>query len=272
MPLPMHMLTTPFFADLLFISCSSVATHLAPVAPSGCPSAMAPPLTFTFSASSPSFVAQYVACDANASLSSKRSTSSTDRRPAFAIAAGMATAGPIPMTLGSTPTAAKDTNRPMMGRPLALAYERRARTTHPAPSETCDAFPGVVDPPFLKTAGSLARESRVVPSRIPSSFSTRMRVTSFVLGSRHCVRTGTICESNRPLFCAAAARACDLAASVSCCSRVIDHFSAMFSDVTPMGMRHDCASEDEATRGFMPPSHFIGLDVIVSTPAAMPTS
>jgi hypothetical protein len=46
----------------------------------------------------------------------------------------------------------------------------------------------------------------------------------------------------------------------------------MFSDVTPMGMRHDCASEDEATRGFMPPSHFIGLDVIVSTPAAMPTS
>ena len=47
----------------------------------------------------------------------------------------------------------------MMGRPLALAYERRARTTHPAPSETCDAFPGVVDPPFLKTAGSLARES-----------------------------------------------------------------------------------------------------------------
>ena len=50
------------------------------------------------------------------------------------------------------------------------------------------------------------------------------------------------------------------------------HFSAMFSDVTPMGMRHDCASEDDATRGFMPPSHFIGLDVIVSTPAAMPTS
>mmetsp|Transcript_12586 Transcript_12586/g.50574 ORF Transcript_12586/g.50574 Transcript_12586/m.50574 type:complete len:273 (-) Transcript_12586:449-1267(-) len=272
MPLPMHMLTTPLRAPRRRISCISVATHLAPVAPNGCPSAMAPPLTFTFSTSSPSFSAQYVACDANASLSSKRSTSSTDRKPAFSIAAGIATAGPMPITFGSTPTAAKDTNRPMIGKPLARAYERLARTTHPAPSDTCDAFPGVVLPPFLKTAGNLASVVVVVPSRIPSSLSTTILETSPVFGSLHCVRTGTICESKRPSRCAAAALACDRAARVSCCSRVMRQRSATFSEVTPIGMRHDCASEDDATRGFMPPSHFIGLDVIVSTPAAMPTS
>jgi hypothetical protein len=86
------------------------------------------------------------------------------------------------------------------------------------------------------------------------------------------VNTGTICESNRPLRRAAAARACERAENASCVSRVMFHFSATFSDVIPMGIRQDCACDDEATRGFMPPSHFIGLDVIVSTPAAIPTS
>ena len=50
------------------------------------------------------------------------------------------------------------------------------------------------------------------------------------------------------------------------------HFSATFSEVTPMGMRQDCAADEDATRGFMPPSHFMGFAVIVSTPAATPTS
>ena len=86
------------------------------------------------------------------------------------------------------------------------------------------------------------------------------------------VCTGTICESNRPDFCAAAARACDRAATVSCASLEMRHRSATFSDVIPIGMRHDCAWDEDATRGFMPPSHFMGFWVIVSTPAAMPTS
>mmetsp|Transcript_27290 Transcript_27290/g.67045 ORF Transcript_27290/g.67045 Transcript_27290/m.67045 type:complete len:272 (+) Transcript_27290:59-874(+) len=271
MPLPMHMLTTPTRTPRRSISCISVATHRAPVAPSGCPSAMAPPFTFTFSGSRLSFSAQYVAWDANASLSSNRSTCSTVM-PALRTASGMATAGPMPITLGSTPTAAKDTKRPMMGSPLATAYERRASSTHPAPSLIWLALPGVVDPPFLNTAGSLAKLSTVMPSRMPSSLSITTLVFSPVLGSLWKVCTGTIWESKRPLFCAAAARACDRAASVSCVARVMFHFSATFSEVMPMGMRHDCACMDDATRGFMPPSHTMGLAVMVSTPAAMPTS
>ena len=112
----MHMDTTPVCFPVRRISCSSVATHLAPVAPSGCPSAMAPPFTLTRSWSKPSFSAQYVACDAKASLSSKSSTSAT-ATPAFRAASGMATAGPMPMTFGSTPTAANETNRARMGKP-----------------------------------------------------------------------------------------------------------------------------------------------------------
>ena len=45
-------------------------------------------------------------CDANASLISNTSMSSIER-PAISTAAGMATAGPMPMTAGGTPTAAK---------------------------------------------------------------------------------------------------------------------------------------------------------------------
>ena len=175
------------------------------------------------------------------------------------------------MTIGSTPTAANETNVPMIGRLCRCAYARDARRTQPAPSLTCDAFPGVVLPPFLNTAGSFASDSVVVPSRMPSSSVTTTGFVSPVFGSFHVVCTGTICESKRPFARAAAARACDRAASESCCSRVIFHRSATFSDVTPMGTRHDCASEEDATRGFIPPSHFIGLSVIVSTPAATPT-
>ena len=71
---------------------------------------------------------------------------------------------------------------------------------------------------------------------------------------------------------AAAARACERTEKLSCVSREMFHRSATFSDVTPMGIKQLCASELDATRGFIPPSHFMGLDVMVSTPAAMPTS
>ena len=45
---------------------------------------------------------------------------------------------------------------------------------------------------------------------------------------------GTICSLKRPSAIAAAARRCDSAASSSCSSRLIPHFSARFSAVTPM--------------------------------------
>ena len=57
-PPPMHMVTIPYLTCLRFISYSRVAVSLAPVAPMGCPRAMAPPLTFTMDGSIPSFFMQ----------------------------------------------------------------------------------------------------------------------------------------------------------------------------------------------------------------------
>ena len=54
----------------------------APLAPIGCPSAIAPPFTFTFDSSIPSIRIELIATDANASLISNRSMSSMPM-PAF---------------------------------------------------------------------------------------------------------------------------------------------------------------------------------------------
>ena len=48
-PPPIHKVANPFFAFLFCISCMSVTNILAPEAPIGCPKAIAPPLTLTFS-------------------------------------------------------------------------------------------------------------------------------------------------------------------------------------------------------------------------------
>ena len=47
-PVPIHILVTKIFFFVLLASLKIVHICLAPVAPSGCPSAMAPPLGFTF--------------------------------------------------------------------------------------------------------------------------------------------------------------------------------------------------------------------------------
>ena len=47
-PVPIHILVTRIFFFVLLASLKTVHICLAPVAPSGCPSAMAPPLGFTF--------------------------------------------------------------------------------------------------------------------------------------------------------------------------------------------------------------------------------
>ena len=78
------------------ISCSSVVTMRAPEQPSGCPMAIAPPLTLTRSGSALSSSTTATDCAANASLTSSRSTSSS-RQPARPSALCMAGTGPIPM-------------------------------------------------------------------------------------------------------------------------------------------------------------------------------
>ena len=57
-------------------SLSKVVINLVPVAPSGCPSAMAPPLTFNLARSAPSSFAHATGTEAKASLTSYKSMSS----------------------------------------------------------------------------------------------------------------------------------------------------------------------------------------------------
>ena len=70
----------------------SVVRMRAPEAPIGCPRAIAPPLTLTRSSSTPSIRIEFSATDANASLISNRSMSST-LSPAFSSARSVAFAG-----------------------------------------------------------------------------------------------------------------------------------------------------------------------------------
>ena len=48
-PPPIQSVARPFLTSLLIISCINVTSILVPDAPIGCPRAIAPPLTFTFS-------------------------------------------------------------------------------------------------------------------------------------------------------------------------------------------------------------------------------
>ena len=92
-----------------------------------------------------------------------------------------------------------------------------------------DALPAVTVPPSFLNAGCISASfSTVVPGLTCSSVST---VTSPL---RVFLTIGTICSLKRPSSIAAAARRCDSAASSSCSSRVMFHFSARFSAVTPM--------------------------------------
>ena len=52
-PPPMQRVAKPFLESLLAISCKRVTTTLVPEAPIGCPKAIAPPLTLTFSFGKP---------------------------------------------------------------------------------------------------------------------------------------------------------------------------------------------------------------------------
>jgi hypothetical protein len=56
--------------------------------------------------------------------------------PVFSRAYGIATAGPIPMTSGGTPAAAKLRILPLTGSPIFLAYDLLAKKTTAAPSVT----------------------------------------------------------------------------------------------------------------------------------------
>lgn len=148
--------------------------------------------------------------------------------PACCRAAGMANAGPMPITSGGTPTTALALRTPRTGSPRASTADLRPISTAAAPSltwlelpetegpisacwdwsghwpGTAEDSPAVVLPSGLKAGRSLASPARVVPALIPSSLAT-VTWRSFPSSSTIFVLTGTISCSNRPEFCARAA-------------------------------------------------------------------
>jgi hypothetical protein len=76
-PPPMHMVTIARRAPARSISAMALTTRMAPVAPTGWPSAMAPPFGFTRAGSSPSTLLTASACAAKASFDSIRSKSAS---------------------------------------------------------------------------------------------------------------------------------------------------------------------------------------------------
>ena len=91
-----------------------------------------------------------------------------------------------------------------------------------------EALPAVTVPSLLNAGRSLAIPSSVAPKRGYSSVST----TTSPL--RPLIVTGVISSLKRPAVTAASALFCDATANLSCSSRVICHFCAMFSAVVPM--------------------------------------
>src|SRR3984885_2766265 len=73
-PPPMHRLAMPRFLPRAFSAYSNVVRMRAPVAPIGCPSAQAPPLTFTVAGSSDRSLIAAIATAAKASFTSYKST------------------------------------------------------------------------------------------------------------------------------------------------------------------------------------------------------
>src|SRR5581483_1522527 len=142
-PPPQHMVTSPRSPPLRSSSWRSVVRRRAPVDPSGWPSAIAPPLTFTFSTSGSSSRSHAAMTDANASLISIRSRSAIviPFRSRILRVAGI---GPVSISTGSTPTVVWSTMRARALTPSRSAFARDISSTAEAPSETCDALPAVI--------------------------------------------------------------------------------------------------------------------------------
>ena len=143
----------------------------APVAPRGCPSATAPPWTFTRSWSISSIRDDHSATAAKASLISMRSRSLVASEARFR-AIDTASAGRSWRLASAPPTWPYDTISARTGRPAASAAWRSATTTAAAPSEIWEELAAVIVPSLLKAGERDPSVSTVVSGRIPSSVST----------------------------------------------------------------------------------------------------
>src|SRR5215510_2992826 len=110
MPPPTQSVARPRRRSRRWSSSTRVPRIIAPVAPSGWPIAIAPPLTLVISWLMPRSRMNRIATAANASFISQRSMSPTSR-PALASALRAAGAGPVSMIVGSDPETAVITIR-----------------------------------------------------------------------------------------------------------------------------------------------------------------
>ncbi len=113
--------------------------------PSGCPSAIAPPFTFSVSIFNPASRITASACTANASFNSITPMSSSFNPASFS-AFGIATTGPMPMISGGTPPTAKLTKRAIGFSPSSRAFFSDITSAAAAPSLVCDELPAVTVP------------------------------------------------------------------------------------------------------------------------------
>ncbi|MCY1528410.1 hypothetical protein D9M68_635140 [compost metagenome] len=200
-PTPTHMVARPNLPPDFSSWCSAVWIRRAPLAPSGWPRAMAPPLGLTLSLSSamPSSRITARPCAAKASFSSMTSKSPMDR---FRRSISLRTAGtgPMPITRGATPALAMPSTFARGVRPCFFTASADARIRATAPSFTPEALPAVTVLPSPLTGFSLARASRVVSGRRCSSRSTT--VSPFL----PLITTGTISSAKKPSAWARPAR------------------------------------------------------------------
>src|SRR6185503_13191523 len=268
-PPPMHIVTTALRPPRRRSSCSAVAVSLAPVQPSGWPSAIAPPCTLSLSSGMPSSRWQYTDWLANASLSSNRSISEI-LSPVLASSFCTAGTGPMPMISGSTPTVANARNTPSGTMPSWSAVSRFMTSAAAAPSEIGDELPAVTLPPIANAGGSLASPSSVVSGR-GSSSTVKSRYARWPASSYATARTGTISSLNAPVSSARLAFICERYANSSCICREIWNRLATFSAVMPIGVLAPGSlsiSSGDADRW----KPVIGTIVIDSTPPAITTS
>ena len=188
----------------------SVSAIRAPDAPSGWPTAIAPPFTFTMSGLTPSSRMEATPTAANASLISMRSRSPT-ARPALPSAFLIAFDGwecrllSGPATVPNAPTSAR-TVAPELGGLRPAGHDDRGG----AVGDLRGRARG--DRAVRAEGGPAASPATpaVVSPRMPSS------AAKTIVSFRDLTSTGTISSASRPSLAARAARCCERAANSSC--------------------------------------------------------
>src|SRR2546428_3265912 len=168
-PPPQHIVTRAWRPLVRFSSWTALVMSTAPVAPSGWPSAIAPPLGLTRVMSASTTSAHESTTEANASLISTTSMSLMANRLRRNIW-GVTSCGPVSIITGSTPMRVESTTLAKGLRLCSAAHLSLVSRTAAAPSEICELVPAVWTPSG-STVFSCESFSRLV-SRRPSSLVT----------------------------------------------------------------------------------------------------